>query len=153
MFLRLSGMIVVIGVGLSLAGCGGTDRDDTGKIDREGDLSVFELRVNDCLTNLPKGEGEQKSVKAAPCTEPHEGEVFTVIDLGEGDWPGDTFVNGKAERGCPARLKRAKPPVKVELFYFTPTEESWDSKDDHSITCIAVYPKSVTGLLEDQSQT
>jgi len=145
--------IAVIGVGVYLLVGGGDDRDDSGEIEEEGEVSVFDLRVNDCLTDLPEGEGEQTSIKATPCDKPHEAQVFTIIDLGGGDYPGNEVVSGKARRGCPARLRRLKPAVEVGLYNFQPTEESWDSRDDHSISCIAVYEKPVTGLLKDQKKT
>jgi len=152
---RIISIVIVLGVigfGIYQA-VGEADRDDSGSIEKEGDLNVFDLRVNDCVTDLPKSDGLQSSVKASPCDKPHEGEVYTVIELGDGDYPGDAFVNGKADRGCPARLRRLDPPVEVDIFYFTPTKESWDADEGKTVKCIAVFAKPATGALKDQKKS
>lgn len=116
----------------------------------DGTDSVFDLRVGDCLVDIASAAGEQRGIDAAPCDEPHDGEVYTSIDLGDGAYPGNDFVQGKARRGCPARLRRQAPDFDGEVTYFTPTERSWTDEDDHAVTCIAVYPERRTGTVVAQ---
>lgn len=140
------GLVVVAGIGSVLLN-DEAERDDTGQVASEGKLSVFDLRVGDCLLNIASKTGEQRDLEAVPCSELHDGEVYTNIDLGDGTFPGDAFVAGKAERGCSARLRRQAPESKDEILYFVPNKSTWDEQDDRTVTCIAEYATRRTGTV------
>ncbi len=149
--LVIVGLVVAVGVaGFFLQD--DAERDDSGQVASQGKLSVFDLRVGDCLLNIASKTGEQRDLEAVPCTKPHDGEVYTNIDLGDGDFPGDEFVAGKAERGCSARLRRQAPRTKDEILYFVPSKRTWDDEDDRTITCIAEYARQRTGTVAAQNE-
>jgi len=127
------------------------ERDDSGRVASQGKLSVFDLRVGDCLINIASKTGEQEDLEAVPCTQAHDGEVYTEIDLGDGDFPGNAFVAGKAERGCLARLSRQAPDSEDEILYFVPNKKSWDEQDDRAVTCIAEYAEKRKGTVAAQN--
>lgn len=113
---------------------------------------MFDLRVGDCLVNIASKTGEQHDLEAVPCSELHDGEVYTNIDLGDGTFPGDAFVAGRAERGCSARLRRQAPESKDEILYFVPNERTWDEQDDRTVTCIAEYAARRKGTVAAQNE-
>ena len=149
----ISGTVFVI-LALAIGGCAAseeTDRDEHGQVTEKSKLSVFDLRVGDCLVNVRSETGEQRDIEAVPCSEPHDGEVYTNIDLGDGAFPGERFLIGKAERGCPARLRRQAPKSRDDISYFTPTERSWKEEDDHQVTCLLEYTTKHAGTVAAQS--
>jgi len=78
-------------------------RDPSGELTEEQTISPLSLREGDCV-----GAGEivellregQTEVTAVPCEEPHSGEVYSVFDLADGDYPGDGEVARLSETGC-----------------------------------------------------
>jgi hypothetical protein len=147
---RVAPAVVVVVIGLASGGCG-SERDDKGKLTGAGEVSVFDLRVGDCVMNVGSEVGEQRDIEAVPCSKVHDGEVYTNIDLGGGAFPGERFVVAKAERGCAARLRRQAPASKDEISYFTPTARSWKEQDDHQITCLLQYKTNRAGTVAAQN--
>jgi hypothetical protein len=137
--------IAVVVMAAMIAGCFDAERDDSGAVSSKGELSVFDLRVGDCLMNVT-ASGEQREVEAVPCAQPHDAEVYTNIELADGPFPGDTFIDAKADRGCVARLRRQAPRSKDEILYFVPNKRTWD-EDDRTVTCIVEYPKRRRGTV------
>jgi hypothetical protein len=131
-------VVVVVGSVLLVFITDDAGRDDGGRVTEEGMLSVSAT------------DGEQRDIEAVPCSEPHDGEVYTNIKLGDGEFPGDEFIASKADRGCSARLRRQAPKSRDEIVYFVPNKLSWDEKDDRTVTCIAQYPKKRTGTVAAQ---
>lgn len=134
-----SGMwLVLIAVVVVVVLATGVERDDEGRIVEGGSLSVFDLRVGDCLGDVPDDE-EYTSLPAVPCAEPHEGEVYAVFDLPAGDFPGVTQVTGLAEDGCNDRVDVLPPAVATDpalgLFTITPSDDSWDT-GDREVSCL-----------------
>lgn len=149
-------VLVVVGVFAAVAVVGfflqdDAERDDSGQVASEGKLSVFDLRVGDCLVDIASKTAEQRDLEAVPCSKLHDGEVYTNIDLGDGEFPGDEFVAGKAERGCAARLRRQAPNSEAEILYFVPNKRTWDEEDDRTVTCIAEYDKPRKGTVAAMS--
>ena len=63
-------------------------RDESGLITEPGQVGVLRLEPGDCFFF----DGDDiESVAAVPCADQHEAEVFSVFDLGDGDWPGPTL--------------------------------------------------------------
>ncbi len=63
--------------GLLLVACGGgAERGGSGDILEAGRLSVFSFRTGDCFNGFAAVE----SVDAIPCDQPHEAEVYLLVD-------------------------------------------------------------------------
>jgi hypothetical protein len=146
----IASAVVFVVIGLVSGGCG-AERDDKGNVTGDGEISVFDLRVGDCVMNVGSEVGEQRDIEAVPCSKVHDGEVYTNIDLGGGKFPGEKFVVAKAERGCAARLRRQAPASKDEISYFTPTERSWKEQNDRRITCLLQYKTKHAGTVAAQN--
>lgn len=119
-----------------------TERDESGDITEEGDLGVFALNVGDCV-NQPSETGEGVSqLTGVPCDEPHDGEVFGLIDSTAEEFPGRSALQQEADDVCVTEFEAYVGVAyeSSEIFYETlvPTEETWTDFDDREIVCIAV---------------
>jgi hypothetical protein len=137
--LRLVVPVVFAVTSVSL-GCDAA-RDDTGAIAEAGAVSVFSLRVGDCFDDHDPGDVQR--VAALPCDEDHDNEVFATFDLAEGTWLGDDEVTRLGQEGCNERFSGAigasYEESVLEFYPMTPTEGSWDDRDDREIVCVAYH--------------
>jgi hypothetical protein len=138
---------VIIGVVAS-----GSSTNDPPALADGGDVNVQRLAPGQCLNGLKEGSAI-RDLPAVPCTEPHEGEVFAVFDLKDGDFPGDAEVAKLAEDGCVDRLETAAPKAAedpdLEIYFLHPTRSSW-RLGDQGVACVAMSSKGkVTGSIKD----
>ncbi|MFH8800134.1 DUF4190 domain-containing protein [Streptomyces sp. NPDC017936] len=103
--------------------------------------SALSLAEGDCF-DVPGDTFREDvyDVDEVPCAEEHDGEVFGTIPLPGNDYPGDDQVGDTAEDQC-WRLRDgyAMDPWAlgddVDVYYLTPTRESW-RWGDREITCV-----------------
>ncbi|MDX1887752.1 DUF4190 domain-containing protein [Mycolicibacterium sp. 120270] len=114
-----------------------------------GTVSATEVKSGDCLTELP-ASGLVMTVDTAPCSEPHTGEIFSVMTMPDGDFPG-TFAIEEYQNRCAPELAEYSPAAAedpdVGLFVLYPSEDSWE-QGDRSVTCIATTDTPRTGPLK-----
>jgi Domain of unknown function (DUF4190)/Septum formation len=122
----------------------------TGEITEAGEVSTARLRVGDCVNDLEESEAVT-SLPAVPCDDPHDGEVFAVFDLPDGDYPPEKELFAAAESRCEEELMEYAPQAmnsSIGLFYFYPHESAWP--DDREIVCIATAMSgTMTGSIAD----
>lgn len=107
-----------------------------------------EARGNEILT-LEKGQcfdspgglvGWTSEADRVPCAGKHDGEVFGVVLLPDGAYPGTADIGRTADDRCYA-LQDAYAmdgwalPAHVDVYHLTPSRESW-SYGDRVITCV-----------------
>lgn len=126
---------------------GGGDDDGDGETEEPqiGTVSAKDLQVGTCVSDANSTTGDVRSFRAVECDKPHDGEVFTIIELEGERYPGTEFVTAKGQRGCRARLRRqatAKAFRDRQLGYkfVYPTKQSW-AQGDREITCLATFKK------------
>jgi hypothetical protein len=150
--LALSGAwALVIAIVVAVALLTGAERDATGEVAEGGDLSVFEVQTGDCLTGVTETEAAT-SVEAVPCDQLHDAEVVTSFELPDEGWPGLDPVIGQAEARCAQSTSElpSSPAVEEgEVFYFHPTEQSWESVDDREVLCLLTYRQPRTDSVAD----
>ncbi len=140
---------VVVVVGIVFGGAIWTfftaaDRAGDGSIAKAGDLDVLALQVGDCFDS--PGEVEEVSrIRAVPCDEAHDNEVFFEFDLPEGDaLPPRQVIDDEIGARCiPAFdefVGMAYEDSELDVFTFEPTAGSW-REGDRTIMC-AVYDLS-----------
>lgn len=112
-----------------------------------GRQSVFSLPVGTCFNDEVSEEGtlsdEISSVPEVDCSEPHDNEVFALVQYTETDvYPGEATLN---EIGTGLCIEQFDEYVgidylesELEVFVITPTEGSWNNDDDREIIC-ALY--------------
>jgi hypothetical protein len=113
-------------------------KDGAKKVARQ--RSVFSLDTGDCYNPSGKAEGTAYTVEIVPCDEAHEGQVVGEFSIDEGKtYPGDDGVSAIADARCPVEAQKYAPdtwalPKGAELFYYTPTKESW-ATGDRAVSC------------------
>lgn len=120
---------------LAVAGCGGKAKGSVGV-----NVSVFHLKVGDCLVPPTSVKAELSSVKVVPCKENHTQEVFAVLQDNAGDnYPGANALKTFADGNC---LEKYAGYVGIDyrqssLFYtyLLPSVRSW-ANDDRSVVCV-----------------
>jgi hypothetical protein len=96
------------------------------------------------------------SVETVPCSEPHSQEIYAVVTLPEGDFPGMDTIFEQAEELCIAEFESfvGLPYEESALYlhYLTPSEESW-SDGDREVVCKVYDPDGdTTGTLADANR-
>ena len=112
-------------------------------------VSATEVKAGDCLKELPDS-GLVITVNTAACSEPHTGEIFSVMKMPDGDFPG-TFAIEEYQHKCAPELADYSPEAAedpdVGLFVLYPSEDSW-AQGDRAVTCIATTDSPRTGTLK-----
>lgn len=116
----------------------------------KGTVSATEVKAGDCLKELP-ASGLVITVDTAPCGEPHTGEIFSVMKMPEGDFPGQ-FAIEEYQNKCAPELAKYSPEAAedpdVGLFVLYPSEDSW-GQGDRTVTCIATTDSPRSGTLKE----
>lgn len=111
-----------------------------------GTTAVTDLEVGDCV-DLPSGfedEDEVGRVKTFECTEPHDAEVFSVGDLGDGDdpYPSMRDIEDLMAEACLPDFEDyvglSYEQSVYEVYRFYPLEETWE--DYQGYVCLVVDP-------------
>ena len=136
---------------LMVAGCGTAQRDDAGAITASGAVGVEQLAVGDCVA-APSGTNLTLSdLTGVPCAQAHDGEIYLVQDLPEGDFPGSASVGASAETMCSAAadayVGSSLSETALDIYYlFPPSADDWARS--RSVACIVHHPgETVTGSL------
>ncbi|MDC0772892.1 DUF4190 domain-containing protein [Streptomyces sp. HD] len=106
-----------------------------------GEGTPYALAKGDCFDS-PTGnlEGEAYDIDEVPCSGRHDGEVFAVVKLPGGAFPGDDEVTRIADDKCYAlqdayAMDTWAVPDDADVYYFIPSRRSWRF-GDREITCL-----------------
>ncbi|WP_066902607.1 septum formation family protein [Mycolicibacterium houstonense] len=113
-----------------------------------GATEASQVRSGDCLSEVPDSS-RVLYVKTVSCDQPHKGEVFAVLTLPEGDFPGDAEVVKYTDKCGPALAEYAPDATAesgIQLFVLYPTADSW-KRGDRTVTCIATSENPRTGKI------
>ena len=140
---------LILALSFATGACDDAERDEAGKVQTAGDMSVYQLRAGDCFNGgerVAEETGQERTVKrvtAVPCDQAHDNEVFAVFEhpaAAEARFPGEEAVNQVAQDGC---LERFQPYVgqpydgsELKVAVIAPGEQSWQEEDDRVIACI-----------------
>ncbi|MGV9799687.1 septum formation family protein [Mycobacterium sp. NPDC003449] len=131
--------LVALVVAAGIAVYFGTKRDST---------EATEVKSGDCLADIPDSS-RVLYVKTVPCDQPHKGEVFAVLPMPDGDFPGEAEVVKYTDKCAPALARYAPAAVDdkaIQLFVLYPTADSWQ-RGDHTVTCIATSENPRAGKM------
>lgn len=106
------------------------------------EIDVFDLVTGDCFDE-PAGEGAVSTLTRVECAEPHDAEAFLVFEIdGLAEYPGDDEIYRLTEDRCIAEFEVfvGFPYLESDLdvFYFTPTQQSWELSNDRVVQCAVV---------------
>jgi ABC-type cobalt transport system substrate-binding protein len=115
----------------------------------DGSVRAADVKAGDCLKELP-ASGLVHSVNTTPCTEPHTGEIFSVMTMPDGDFPGQSAIEVYQNKCGPELADYSPEAVEdpdVGLFVLYPSEDSW-KQGDRAVTCVATTDSPRTGTLK-----
>jgi hypothetical protein len=138
-------------LGMLVAACGGAAEvvEQAGEaIDDLGDESVFSMEVGLCFDDEADAADEVSSVPDVPCDEPHDNEVFALIQYTGETFPGADAMQAEAVDLCIGEFEGyvglAYEESELEVFPLVPTQASWDG-GDREIVC-ALYALDLSQL-------
>ena len=124
-----------------------------------GSGNVFELAIGDCFDDGDLVLGELEEIGDVPlveCSEPHDNEVYAVVDVDGEEFPGEQAVQDQADEAClstfDAFVGLDYESSTLDFGWLVPTADSWNM-GDRVIACF-VYRmdlEKVTGTLEGAS--
>jgi hypothetical protein len=112
-------------------------------------VTATDVKVGDCLKEIP-GNTRVLTVDTIGCDKPHAGEVFAVLLMPEGDFPGQSAIEEYQNKCEPALASYAPSAVTddtVQLYVLYPTEATW-KQGDRAVTCVATLNPPRTGSLK-----
>jgi len=125
-------------LGLLLTSCG------------PGEGAVTDLRAGQCL-DRPETATAIEEVEVVPCDDPHDLEVFALVELPDGPYPGDSGRSQVAQEACADRFAAyvgVEPSASARSTGFlVPTEQGWD-EGDREVVCLLYDPdERLTGSM------
>jgi hypothetical protein len=114
-----------------------------------GTVTATDVKVGDCLKEIP-GNTRVLTVDTVGCDEPHAGEVFAVLQMPDGDFPGQPAID-EYQNKCEPELATYAPNAitddSVQLYVLYPTAETWE-QGDRAVTCVATLDPPRSGTLK-----
>ena len=148
--------IVVIGGYLIYSMMTSADRDDSGQIVSAGTIDAFSLRVGDCFDDSDGYSGEVDTLAGVPCADPHDNEVYAVMNVDLPEYPGDDAMGDIAYEKClehfPKFVGKDYESSSLDFYPMYPSSDSWSSRDDREVVC-SLYDmelEKLTGTMKDK---
>ena len=115
----------------------------------KGVVTATDVKVGDCLKEIPN-DTRVLTVSTIECAQSHAGEVFAVLQMPDGQFPGQPAIEKYADR-CSPELANYAPKAMtddtVQLYVLYPTAETWE-QGDRAVTCIATLDPPRTGTIK-----
>lgn len=119
-------------------------RGSGGDITKAGDMKLSDLRVGDCFDDKDPAAELIEDVKAAPCTQEHEYEMFLISSMTAGSYPSDTEFSSYIENECLPAFETyvglAYEESELDVFYVVPSKDSWND-GDRAVRCAVYHPR------------
>jgi hypothetical protein len=115
----------------------------------KGTVTATDVKVGDCLKEIP-GSTRVLTVDTVSCDQSHAGEVFAVLTMPDGHFPGQPAIEEYQNKCEPALASYAPDAVtddSVQLYVLYPTAETWE-QGDRAVTCVATLDPPRTGSLK-----
>lgn len=135
----------------SLAGCGAVA--ELLSSDTDGGVDVFSLDVGDCLmVEGDDGSGTVSTSPRVPCDEPHEDEVFKLVETDLEEHPGSETMFEHAHDMCEPHFEgyvgRDYADSDLFIWAYTPSESSWEDGDREIICILSTMDEPLVGSMK-----
>lgn len=126
---------------------------DTATEAPEMSTSVLELRVGDCVIDAAAPlSADLAELPTVPCNEPHDSELYAIVFVEDGNYPGVDELVAQGQTKCQALFAdfigidfRSSL---LDFHFYYPTPSSW-VQGDRSVYCMVADPGlSVVGTLQ-----
>jgi len=145
---RTAGVAAALLAASTVSGCSLFGGDDRGE-----EVSVFDIKPQQCFTAMEKVEAELSSLNQVGCTEPHALESYAKVPYeppqgqGDGDaYPGNQLLRSFAQGAC---AQEFADYVGVDYrdsdLFFTfllPSARGWEQASDRSVWCFVTSPSA-----------
>lgn len=102
-----------------------------------GLTTFYGLEAGDCLDDISNAD----FLQLAPCALPHSVEVFEILEMDPGPFPGEAKIENLAINHCferyDATYQNSASITDTPFDYVAPTERTWTSLDDRAVVCLA----------------
>lgn len=135
----LPALVIAVMLVASSCGDGGPTRDSEGVITEPGDISALDLREGDCFDLPADTDTTVERVRAVPCPDPHDNEVYLAFVMSDGPFPGAPSMAEEAEVRCFDAFESFVGAdyfeSTLEFFSIRPTSDSWED-GDRTVYCV-----------------
>ena len=115
----------------------------------KGTVTATDVEEGDCLAEIP-ASGRVLTVQTVDCNQSHAGEVYAVLTMPKGDFPGDAAIEAYQNR-CEPELAAYSPDAitddSIQMYVLYPTAETWE-QGDRAVTCVATLDPPRTGSIK-----
>ena len=122
-------------------------RSSTGQVTQSGSLAATDLVVGDCFDS-PTGTSGISSVKAIPCTQAHDSQVYAEPKISESSFPGVSTLQTEAKTACEADSATSavdsNAPSTLSTEYFFPQDSDTFADQNYFICAIAADSATLT---------
>jgi hypothetical protein len=155
LYVRLGVLVVVLiigGVSWLITEHKKAGRDANGDINKQGNLDAFSIKVNDCYEKPTDASAGFSSVKAIPCDQPHNAQVFFQFTFPNATSvaPTDEELKSTADPQCTTaagtKVDQNKAPQNAMMNYLVPDNTAW-GKGHHDILCVIENDTDFTGTV------
>jgi hypothetical protein len=117
-----------------------------GTVTRAGQVLLRDLQVGDCI-EVPRDLTGLTTTSDVPCSQPHNGQVFTVLQADATSFQGETRLQDGAltdcKRAVPSFLGSSQTLLHVVALF--PNQRGWDLGDRGEICVLVDRQKEITG--------
>ena len=115
----------------------------------KGTVTATDVKEGDCLAEIPDS-GRVLTVQTVDCNQSHAGEVYAVLTMPEGDFPGEAAIE-RYQNKCEPELADYAPGAmtddSIQMYVLYPTAETWE-QGDRAVTCVATLDPPRTGSIK-----
>lgn len=115
----------------------------------KGTVTATDVKEGDCLAEIP-ASGRVLMVQTVDCNQSHAGEVYAVLTMPEGDFPGVAAIE-RYQNKCEPELADYSPGAmtddSIQMYVLYPTAETWE-QGDRAVTCVATLDPPRTGSIK-----
>jgi hypothetical protein len=112
-------------------------------------VDATDVAMGDCFTEIPDSS-RVYSLNKVSCDKPHKGEVYAVLTMPGGDYPGQSAID-EFKHKCGPELESYAPAAmedpSIGVYVLYPTPETWVT-GDHVVTCIATADPPRSGSVK-----
>ncbi len=106
-------------------------------------VAIWDLATGECFDD-PSLRDRRGPLRKVPCEERHDAEVFMLLPLPPGQYPGLPSFRERARDCRVAFAEYVGTPLKdstLAITFYYPTRASWENPDKPGITCVVLDPR------------
>ena len=99
----------------------------TGQVTQAGSVQATDLKVGDCF-DAPSGNSGISTIKAVPCTQAHDSQVYLEPKITEASFPGQSALETEASNACGSSSAQSavssSAPTSLQTAYYYPQDDA-----------------------------